>query len=1002
MMVDLPQVPLNVVTSATPRSSVSPAQIAAPYSEMADSLDKVGGGLDKTAEAIAHQQGLKAVTLDSQGNVQVEHAPYIGPAAEAYSRAVKFAALTEGEGQARRADIEARQQFRDNPDGYLAWSNKYIDTLQKQYTDAAGPEVGLAMRRSVESTTTQTYRGLLNEKERLDLARAEKSIDAGIKSTADDLSVMARGGVSTDDPAYVQGIDKFNTLIEQKVNNPRLAYPREQADLDKQRLQGELGAQRFLYHVDQTYKGADADVATRVATDYAKDILTNPAYKLSPSERQQYYARAVTEIRANDAIRRQDIGDLRTELQTLRYSAAAGIKIDPQSITALSDRAKALGWTAGRAEIERFGLTAPLISPLAGAPLSEQAAALNSMRGNLRQQSAFDFFVQRGWSPVQAAGIVGGLRGETGNLSTTQLHDNGIGIGIAGWNAERRAALNRFAAANGKSATDLQTQLEFVDYELRNNEAEAGALLKAARTPEDAGNAMLRYFRPANYDVPGAHPERAQYARAAFNAFGTEGGTAPAATDAPSPGWLVANRSTDIARQARAQWKQVWTDWQSNKIRPPDKVIDGIIDAAKASGDVDLLATMRDGMGEISFVHNAGRQTLSFQHALAAQFQSFGEQGTLPPPGMLPVIGGRGLTDRGIKTIGNAAIAKDLEHQYTAISEGLDKNPIATTVAKFGDKFNMPGPLNLQDPRELVAGLALRGQIANFARQNWGGPARSALDQPDLHQLTAALDTPNAELKGHIFAAIDAALPEDIRKATLAKIGEKRPDFMVASAAGGLMSSAPDIAQSILRGQAAIKADKEFWPKGATEEQAATDAVNKAMPPATFSLAARTDPMGPYATAHGMIKARYADLSAAANDASGKLNSARLTQAINDVTGGVLSHNGGTLIAPVRGMSQADFDRTLAGVTDADLAGVTTLNGAPVTADYLRGNAQLESIGDGKYLLRLGRDAAKPIYAYQGATGELPQKFVLNLRGRPLGPQPGPYTQDALMGGIRP
>src|SRR6185437_8821755 len=117
-------------------------------------------------------------------------------------------------------------------------------------------------------------------------------------------------------------------------------------------------------------------------------------------------------------------------------------------------------------------------------------------------------------------------------------------------------------------------------------------------------------------------------------------------------------------------------------------------------------------------------------------------------------------------------------------------------------------------------------------------------------------------------------------------------------------------------------------------------------------------------------------------DTSGKLNDARLEQATNDVTGGVLSHNGAPLIAPTRGMSQGEFDRTLAGITDADLQGVTTSNGQPVTADYLRGRAQLESFGAGRYLVRLGSDPSRPIYAYQGANSEAPQKFVLDLRGR--------------------
>ncbi len=130
--------------------------------------------------------------------------------------------------------------------------------------------------------------------------------------------------------------------------------------------------------------------------------------------------------------------------------------------------------------------------------------------------------------------------------------------------------------------------------------------------------------------------------------------------------------------------------------------------------------------------------------------------------------------------------------------------------------------------------------------------------------------------------------------------------------------------------------------------------------------------------------ARYADLSAQMNDNSGKLNSQRLKDSIDDVTGGVLHHNSGSFIAPARGMPQQIFDRSLAGIGDNDLAGVTTLAGQPITAGYLRSSTKLESIGGGRYYVLLGSNPAKPIYAYQGANTEAPQKFVLDMRNRAL------------------
>ncbi len=90
----------------------------------------------------------------------------------------KFAALAEGEGAVRRKDIELRTQYRDDPAGYLQAADAFTKQMQDQYTEAAGPLVGVALRKAIEPITTQTYRGLLNEKERLDLQRSSIAIDS--------------------------------------------------------------------------------------------------------------------------------------------------------------------------------------------------------------------------------------------------------------------------------------------------------------------------------------------------------------------------------------------------------------------------------------------------------------------------------------------------------------------------------------------------------------------------------------------------------------------------------------------------------------------------------------------------------------------------------------------------------------------------------------------------------------------------------------------------------
>lgn len=173
-------------------------------------------------------------------------------------------------------------------------------------------------------------------------------------------------------------------------------------------------------------------------------------------------------------------------------------------------------------------------------------------------QSAFDFYVGQGLSPIQAAGIVGNLQGESGqDINPTAINkgdgrDGSDSIGIAQWNGTRAQALKDYAASKGVPWSDLNTQLEFLHQELQGPEKAAYGQLMTAQTPEQAGNAMLAFERPKDWNKPGAHPERAQYAAKAFAAYGgaqpAAAPTSPAA--APSAPLNIAPQQPPVFAQA--------------------------------------------------------------------------------------------------------------------------------------------------------------------------------------------------------------------------------------------------------------------------------------------------------------------------------------------------------------------------------------------------------------------------------------------------------------------
>lgn len=168
------------------------------------------------------------------------------------------------------------------------------------------------------------------------------------------------------------------------------------------------------------------------------------------------------------------------------------------------------------------------IKSITSLPPSQRLAAISSVDSNKNAKTAFDYFVSQGWTPAQASGIVGNLMHESsfnpGAVNQGDGSDGSDSIGIGQWNSSRAVALQKFAAARGKPATDLQTQLEFVQSELKSSESDAAEALRAARTPAEATAAFLRYERPKGYEKGLAGVAKGDYrqshAEKAFAAFG--------------------------------------------------------------------------------------------------------------------------------------------------------------------------------------------------------------------------------------------------------------------------------------------------------------------------------------------------------------------------------------------------------------------------------------------------------------------------------------------------
>lgn len=104
-----------------------------------------------------------------------------------------------------------------------------------------------------------------------------------------------------------------------------------------------------------------------------------------------------------------------------------------------------------------------------------------------------NYFVNKGLSKEQAAGIAGNLHAESG-FNTEIWGDNGTSFGLAQWRADRLVNLKNFARTKNKSASDFDTQLDFLWEELQTTENKAFNKLLTTRTPGQAARVFAEDF----------------------------------------------------------------------------------------------------------------------------------------------------------------------------------------------------------------------------------------------------------------------------------------------------------------------------------------------------------------------------------------------------------------------------------------------------------------------------------------------------------------------------
>lgn len=386
----------------------------------------------------------------------------------------------------------------------------------------------------------------------------------------------------------------------------------------------------------------DGDYSTfnKRAPEKTKDVVKKAADLIrDPTLREKWRLGAETDaVRTNDAI-----GDrgrtLSRQAETVAFDDALEVNrriyVDPDSTDEQKAKAKAdidgaisVGQQNGlltpeqaasrrdqyirNAEFSRAKLAVERDPTVITTPLPRTV--------NERSGRAMGVLQSLGWSKEQAAGIVGNLIAES-QLNTSALNagdgaDGSDSIGVAQWNGTRAQALKDFAASKGTDWQDFDTQIAFIDHELRNSPSERDAFdaLQKAGDPKAAAEAMIMYERPRGSDqgVQSAHNYRGRV-RAAMQAAGLE----------PNPEWfkeLSPEQRQVVYDQAETRRRQIAQESQAGI----ENVVQNAPTAIQNTGAYDGQLPTREQFIDAYGIQDGSQRYNKFSAAVDVSEQAYG------------------------------------------------------------------------------------------------------------------------------------------------------------------------------------------------------------------------------------------------------------------------------------------------------------------------------------------------------------------------------------------
>lgn len=977
--------------AATPTSTQSEAQLAAPAVEMGAALKKsgevvatIGAKLDKAGAEEAYAAGMEKVGRDAQGNPTVELPAFaVTHTDKAFAAGARAGLLSKYREDAQRGILEIANKNQADPNAFDAEAKDYV----KNFAPSADLPTRQLAKAEADKFREQHFLTIQNGAVKRQTSMAKDSILVQIDSTTNDIYALARQG-GTGTPEFKEAATRLEGLYDNLKGNPIFEVGRERAEsemratIDRARGFEAAGKVASIYDT-QGEKAAEKWII--------QNIRDNPDLKISDAQRSGLIEVSRNALAARKGENKAAIDANRSSANVLAKAMEDGKSLPQGAVDQAIETATKLGdvetaaklltskQVYGRSEASRGLSDEERVRQATTAPAapSDIHGVITSAADRYGISHNYALRVAHIESRFDPNAINGGSRA-TGLFqfipSTWRSYGQGQSARDPVANTD---AMMRFTVANR-------------DYLRRawGREPTEGELYLAHQ--QGAGGAVKLLAAPAvrAVDVVG---ERAVLGN---------GGTLDMTAGQFAQKWI---RKVDgasgsppmpaapFSQQQMAANPYLASTWLKSQLAGNRELIDAaksVLQAAGSAIDKGNLPNAEYLAGAIQIANQNPDKLGQQRDEILAKIRGVDEAEDANRTGG---TAGAMLVQDVMRRAQGAPIFVQMQAEATkaAVERGaknLKEQPWNEAVRRGWAKVEPP-PLDLTNQGNLNAGFAMRAEIAGAIAAR-SGAGQSALSPGDVAQVSNVWNYGTADQKSSILAAI-SQLPDQMIEPTLRSLGEDKQSGELAFVAG-LHREAPAAAMAVIRGKQALLANPRFAPK---PEEWRSDAMEKSLP---LSIAA-PERSGIRQYIGAAVKSVYAGLSARDGDESGSLSQTRLDEATGIVTGGLVEHNGSKLIPPTRGMTQDQFDKLLWSLPDSDFAAATTKSGRRVTAQDVRRSFVLRGVADGRYALQarnspgewlyqpavLGRDVDNTAGGYQ-----VEQRFILDLKGRQLGDRP--------------